>query len=74
MRWSGERGVGAPVVYARGPVPQLDTALVDTAHGGAYLDAEAQLHRYRVVLRAIEGMALTVVESRDLIHRLVQRM
>lgn len=70
----GVAGISTPVVYARGPVPQLDTVLVDTAHGGAYLDAEAQLNRYRAILARIEEVALGVVESRDFIHRLVQQM
>ena len=70
----GFAGISAPVVYANGPVSQLDTALVDTAHGGAYLGAVAQLHRYRVVLRTIEKMALGTVDSRDFIHRLVHQM
>ena len=63
-----------PAVYASGPVPQLDTVLVDTVHGGAYLDAEAQLHRYRSILGTIEEVALGVIESRDLIHRLARQM
>ncbi|MDQ0951323.1 transcriptional regulator with XRE-family HTH domain [Streptomyces phaeochromogenes] len=67
-------GISAPLVYASGPVPQLDTVLVDTKHGGAYLDAEAQLNRYRAMLRTIEKVALGVVESRDFIHHLLQRM
>lgn len=70
----GFAGLSAPLVYARGAVPQLDTVLVDTAHGGAYLDAEAQLCRYRGVLRTIEDLALGAVESRDFIHRLVRQM
>ncbi|GGZ12987.1 helix-turn-helix domain-containing protein [Streptomyces poonensis] len=70
----GFAGISAPLVYASGAVPQLDTVLVDTAHGGAYLDGEAQLSRYRGVLRTIEQAALGVVESRDFIHRLVQQM
>ncbi|MFI2121537.1 Scr1 family TA system antitoxin-like transcriptional regulator [Streptomyces sp. NPDC020299] len=53
---------------------QLDTVLVDTPHGGALLDASAQLHRYREVFRMVEGAALGVVEARDFIERLVQRM
>jgi hypothetical protein len=52
----------------------LDTVLVDKPHGGAFLDAEAQLSRYRQVLRKLESAALGVVESRDFIHRLVQQM
>jgi len=70
----GFAGISAPLVYAGGPVPQLDTVLVDTKHGGAYLDAEAQLNRYRAMLRTIEKVALGVVESRDFIHHLLQRM
>lgn len=70
----GLAGVVDPLVYAGGPVPRLDTVLVDSQHGGAFLDAEAQLARYREVLRKLEGAALGVVESRDFIHRLVQSM
>ncbi|MEU2582793.1 helix-turn-helix transcriptional regulator [Streptomyces avermitilis] len=70
----GFAGISASLVYASGPVPQLDTVLVDTAHGGAYLDGEAQLSRYRGALAAIEEAALGAVESRDFIHRLVQQM
>jgi hypothetical protein len=67
-------GIDTPLVYANGAVPQLDTVLVDTPHGGAFLDAEAQLNRYREVLRKMESAALGVVESRNFIHRLVQQM
>ncbi|MDF3142951.1 MULTISPECIES: Scr1 family TA system antitoxin-like transcriptional regulator [unclassified Streptomyces] len=70
----GFAGIDTPLVYARGPVPQLDTVLADTPHGGALLDAEAQLNRYRAILGAIEEVALGVVESRDFIHRLAQQM
>ncbi|MCX4787862.1 helix-turn-helix domain-containing protein [Streptomyces sp. NBC_01221] len=68
----GFAGVCDPLVYAGGSVPQLDTVLMDTPHGGALLDAEAQLSRYRELMRKVEGVALGVVESRDFIHRLVQ--
>ena len=70
----GFAGISAPLVYASGPVPPLDTVLVDTKHGGAYLDAEAQLNRYRAMLRTIENVALDAVESRDFIHHLLKRM
>lgn len=63
-----------PMVYASGPVAQLDTVLVDIVHGAAYLDAEAQLTRYRAILARIEELALGVVESRDFVHRLAQQM
>lgn len=68
----GFAGVADPLVYARGPVPQLDTVMVDSQLGGAFLDAEAQLARYREVLRKVETVALRAVESRELIHRLVK--
>lgn len=67
----GFAGVVDPVVYAGGPVPQLDTVMVDSRHGSAFPDAEAQLARYREVLRKVEAAALGVVQSRELIHRLV---
>ncbi|MER5178779.1 helix-turn-helix transcriptional regulator [Streptomyces sp. NPDC002896] len=70
----GFAGVDTPLVYAVGPVSQLDTVLADTPHGGAFLDAEAQLNRYRAVFRMVEDVALSPVESRDFIHRLVQQM
>jgi len=55
-----------------GPVPQLDTVLLDAAHGGAFLDAEAQLDRYRRGFAQVRKQALGVVESRDFINRLAQ--
>ncbi len=67
-------GIDTPLVYADGPVSQLDTVLADYQHGGVFLDAEAQLNRYRDVLHKMEDAALGVVESRDFIHRLVQQM
>lgn len=68
----GFAGVGYPMLYVGGPVPQLDTVLLDTVHGGTFLDAELQLSRYRGLFHKVEGAALGVVESRDFIHRLVR--
>lgn len=70
----GFAGIADTLLYASGPVPQLDTVLMDTPHGGAFLDAEAQLSRYREVLRKLKGSALGAIESRDLIHRIMQSM
>ncbi|MFJ9964092.1 Scr1 family TA system antitoxin-like transcriptional regulator [Streptomyces avermitilis] len=61
------------MLIAGGPVEQLDTVLLDSAHGGVFLDAEAQLSRYRRVINDVERAALGVVESRDFVHRLAQR-
>ncbi|GAA2706955.1 helix-turn-helix transcriptional regulator [Streptomyces luteosporeus] len=63
-------GSGQPIVYACGSVPQLDTVELDSEHGCEFLDAEAQLERYRVVLDRMEACALKPDESRDLIHRI----
>jgi hypothetical protein len=70
----GFAGMGDPLAYAGGPVPALDTVLMDTPHGGAFLDARAQLSRYRAVMHRLEAVSLGVVESRDFIHRLVRSM
>ncbi|MGW6156675.1 helix-turn-helix domain-containing protein [Streptomyces sp. NPDC055144] len=68
----GFAGLCYPMLYAGGPVPQLDTVLMDTPHGGALVDAEAQLSRYRGLLDKVEWAALGVVESRKFIHRLAR--
>ncbi|MFK4064738.1 helix-turn-helix domain-containing protein [Streptomyces sp. NPDC029674] len=70
----GFSGIAHPLVHAGGPVPQLDTVMVEGPHGGAFLDAEAQLARYRQALRQVEEAALGVIESRQFIHRLAQTM
>ena len=59
--------------YVEGPVPQLDTVQLDTHHGACeFLDAEAQLSKYRSVLDRMESCALSPAESRDFIHRLIR--
>ncbi|WP_282699231.1 helix-turn-helix transcriptional regulator [Streptomyces sp. CC219B] len=59
--------------YLEGPVPQLDTVQLDTHHGGCgFLDAEAQLSKYRAVLDHMESHALGPAESRDFIQALIQ--
>ncbi|WP_447039120.1 Scr1 family TA system antitoxin-like transcriptional regulator [Streptomyces sp. DSM 118878] len=70
----GFAALGHPLLYTGGPVPQLDTVLMDTPHGGAFLDGEAQLSRYREVMHKVEGAALGVLESRNLIDRIRQSM
>ncbi|MEV7196342.1 helix-turn-helix transcriptional regulator [Streptomyces sp. NPDC093510] len=68
----GFTDIGNALLIAGGQVPKLDTVLVDTAHGGAFVDAEAQLSRYRRVLDNVESAAMGVVESRDFIVRLAK--
>lgn len=60
--------------YVRGAVPQLDTVQLDTHHGGCgFLDAEAQLTKYRAVLDHMTSCALAPPESRDFIHDLIRK-
>ncbi|MEU5638222.1 helix-turn-helix domain-containing protein [Streptomyces milbemycinicus] len=65
-------GSGQPIVYAHGPVPQLDTVQLDTDHGCEFIDAEAKLVMYRSVLERMESCALEPAKSRDLIHGIAQ--
>ncbi|MCQ4045985.1 helix-turn-helix domain-containing protein [Streptantibioticus rubrisoli] len=69
---SGFPGSGHPIDYAVGPAPQLDTVVLDTDHGCEFLDAEAQLARYRKVLDRMAGSALDPRKSRDLIQRIAR--
>ncbi|MDQ1046731.1 helix-turn-helix transcriptional regulator [Streptomyces sp. V4I2] len=65
-------GSGQSFYYSKGPVPQLDTVHLDQSHGPAFLDSEAQLDKYRVLLDRMEACALPAVESRDFIHKIAQ--
>ena len=51
-------GAGQTVVYAEGPVPQLDTVQVDSSHGPDFHHAEAQLAKYRAQLDLLEELSL----------------
>ncbi|MCT7353743.1 helix-turn-helix domain-containing protein [Streptomyces sp. 15-116A] len=68
----GFPGSGQSIFYSRGPVPQLDTVHLDQSHGPVFLDAEAQLDKYRVLLERVESRALAPEKSRDLIHTVLQ--
>ncbi|EST28135.1 helix-turn-helix domain-containing protein [Streptomyces roseochromogenus] len=64
---------GQPVDYVEGPVPQLDTVQLDSHHGACeFIDAEAQLNKYRAVLNRMEACALKPAETRDFIHTRIQ--
>lgn len=64
--------VGHGLDYAHGPVPALDTAQLDAAHGSELIDAAAQLTKYRLILDRMEEVTLEPDASRDLIHRIAQ--
>ncbi|MGW2701255.1 helix-turn-helix domain-containing protein [Streptomyces sp. NPDC001340] len=67
-------GSGQSIHYAHGPVPQLDTVYLDQAHGLAFLDAEAQLHKYRTLFDRVAAVALTPKKTRDLIHNVMREL
>ncbi|MFE0135306.1 helix-turn-helix domain-containing protein [Streptomyces sp. NPDC059037] len=70
----GYPGAGQPIYYVHGPVPQLDTVQLDQSHGIALLDADAQLDKYRTVLDRLTALSLIEVESRALIHSIIQTL
>ncbi|MCC3771068.1 DUF5753 domain-containing protein [Streptomyces sp. UNOC14_S4] len=61
-------GAGHAMLYADGPVPQLDTVQLDSAGGPLFLYAESQLARYGDHLDWMERTALDPTQSRDFIH------
>ncbi|MDN3028817.1 helix-turn-helix transcriptional regulator [Streptomyces sp. S.PB5] len=67
-------GSGQSIHYAFGPVRQLDTVYLDQAHGLAFLDAEAQLHKYRTLFERVSAVALPPKKTRDLIHNVMQEL
>ncbi|MFE4675045.1 helix-turn-helix domain-containing protein [Streptomyces sp. NPDC056721] len=66
----GFPGAGQSVVYAEGPVADLDTVELDATHGPEFIDSAMQLHKYRAQFRALEAVALPPEASRDLIRTL----
>ncbi|MFF2377314.1 helix-turn-helix domain-containing protein [Streptomyces xiamenensis] len=63
---------GQPITYVEGPVPQLDTVILDSDYGCDFLDAEAQLMKYRSVLDRMENCALSPKRSRDALRRIAK--
>ncbi|WP_274561696.1 helix-turn-helix domain-containing protein [Streptomyces spiramyceticus] len=67
-------GAGQTVNYAEGPVAQLDTVQIDSAHGPDFLYGEAQLAKYRAHLDWMERIALSPEASRDFIHDIARHI
>ncbi|MBH1934546.1 helix-turn-helix domain-containing protein [Streptomyces sp. AV19] len=67
-------GTAESVLYAVGPVPELDTVQMDHAQGGRLVDAPALLSVYRNMLNAVERSALGPDDSQKFIHRVIQEM
>jgi hypothetical protein len=65
---------GASILYAQGPVLRLDTVHLDASPYAVWLDAEAQLAKYRALLTKVSRSALPVPASRDFIRRVAQEL
>ena len=70
----GFAGAGLAMQYVGGVVAQLDTVQIDTPHGAEFIDAPAQLHRYRAKLERVDNAALPQDASLDLIRRIAQEL
>ncbi|WP_399928874.1 helix-turn-helix domain-containing protein [Streptomyces kanamyceticus] len=68
----GFPGAGHALLYADGPVAQLDTVQLDSAHGPEFTHAEAQLTKYRAHLAWMDHAALPPTSSRDLIRNIAR--
>ncbi|MEE1799965.1 DUF5753 domain-containing protein [Streptomyces sp. JV176] len=62
------------ILYAGAAIPQLDTVQLDSAFDGGYLDAEAQLTKYRSLLDSVEAISLGCDESGTFIQHIAQGM
>ncbi|SFX34663.1 helix-turn-helix transcriptional regulator [Streptomyces atratus] len=67
-------GAGQTVLYAEGPVSQLDTVQIDNSHGPLFVHSEAQLTKYRAHLDWMEEIALPPDKSRDFIHTIARQL
>ncbi|BFO21805.1 hypothetical protein SHKM778_81930 [Streptomyces sp. KM77-8] len=67
-------GAGSAMVYAGGPVPHLDTVVRDGPNGTLFVDAAAQLSRFRSLFRRVEAASLEAKCSRDFIHQLAKEL
>lgn len=68
----GIPSAGSSCLYARGPVPELDTVQRDDPTGMSFLHSEAHLTHYHSVLSRLGMRSLEPDASRDLILRILQ--
>ncbi|MFE2496562.1 DUF5753 domain-containing protein [Streptomyces scopuliridis] len=61
-------------LYAGGVVPQLDTVHIDTPFGGRFMDAAADLSRFRMMLDFAEQASLEPDESRSFVHHIAREL
>ncbi|MFD4835300.1 helix-turn-helix domain-containing protein [Streptomyces uncialis] len=66
--------VTQPVLYASGPVSQLDTVQADSPIGTHLLDAEFELKKCRALMRIAEHASLDADQSRQLIRDIAREL
>ncbi|MFH8349216.1 helix-turn-helix domain-containing protein [Streptomyces sp. NPDC018045] len=67
-------GAGQTVLYASGPVPQLDTVQLDSEHGSECVYADYQLEKYRTFMRRFEDVALQENASREFLQDIISEL
>ncbi|MBC2874563.1 MULTISPECIES: helix-turn-helix domain-containing protein [Streptomyces] len=67
-------GAGQSILYAEGPVPQLDTVHLDTAFGAHFVDAPALVTNYRTLLDLMESSALPPDASQSFIRSIAREL
>ncbi|MEL3946830.1 helix-turn-helix domain-containing protein [Streptomyces sp. LNU-CPARS28] len=65
-------GAGQSILYAEGPVPQLDTVQLDTSFGAHFVDAPTPLANYRSLLDLMEQSALSPDESQKFLRSIAR--
>jgi hypothetical protein len=70
----GFAGASAALMYAGGPVPELDTVQRDTPYSTAFLDDASQLSAMRTLFRKVESASLDPTKSRDFMRRIAREL
>ncbi|MFF9644525.1 helix-turn-helix domain-containing protein [Kitasatospora aureofaciens] len=70
----GFKGAGQAVLYARGPVPRLDTVQLDSVGSPAFLTEMNQLENYRNIIGMMRDRSLDPSASRDAISSIMNSL
>jgi transcriptional regulator with XRE-family HTH domain len=67
-------GSGQSILYAEGDVPSLDTVLLDRTSSAEFLHIGAQLRKFALQLDQMQRVALSPVQSRDLMYAIAREL
>ncbi|MGX2994857.1 hypothetical protein JNUCC64_11245 [Streptomyces sp. JNUCC 64] len=62
------------MLYAHGPIPQLDTVQIDNAYNVDFLHSEVQLSQCRGLAESASKITLDPTKSRDFIHKAIREL